>query len=61
MAPIFRRLFGSLELSDARFRNTFKWTPAVETAIGLRKMALGYRASIKGARHGPSAEQTAHG
>lgn len=34
-----RRLYGSLELSDARFRQCFKWTPVVDTRDALCEMA----------------------
>src|SRR5262245_52718017 len=34
-----RRLYGSLEISDAHFRQTFRWTPVVETGAALAEMA----------------------
>jgi UDP-N-acetyl-alpha-D-quinovosamine dehydrogenase len=37
--PAARRLYGSLELSDAHFRRTFDWIPAVETRAALAEMA----------------------
>src|SRR5262249_16612162 len=40
--PAARRLYGSLELSDARFRRTFAWTPAVETRVALAEMAASH-------------------
>jgi nucleoside-diphosphate-sugar epimerase len=39
-----RRLYGSLELSDARFRRSFPWTPAVETKAALAAIAKAYSA-----------------
>jgi hypothetical protein len=33
-----RRLFGSLELSDAHFRQCFRWAPVVETRAALSEM-----------------------
>ncbi len=38
-----RRLYGSLEISDAHFRQTFRWTPAVETKAALAEMAAARR------------------
>jgi nucleoside-diphosphate-sugar epimerase len=38
LSPIARRLFGSLELSDAHFRQCFRWTPVVETRAALSEM-----------------------
>lgn len=38
LAPVARRLYGSLELSDAHFRQCFRWTPAVETMAALAEM-----------------------
>ena len=34
-----RRLYGSLELSDARFRRCFNWTPVVDSREALSRMA----------------------
>jgi nucleoside-diphosphate-sugar epimerase len=34
-----RRLYGSLEVSDALFRQTFRWTPVVDTRAALAEMA----------------------
>jgi nucleoside-diphosphate-sugar epimerase len=42
--PAARRLYGSLEVSDARFRRTFQWTPAVETRTALAEMAAAHAA-----------------
>jgi nucleoside-diphosphate-sugar epimerase len=39
VGPAVRRLYGSLELSDARFRRCFKWTPVVESRDALCRMA----------------------
>jgi nucleoside-diphosphate-sugar epimerase len=39
VGPAARRLYGSLELSDALFCRTFNWTPAVETRPALAEMA----------------------
>lgn len=39
IGPAVRRLYGSLELSDARFRQCFKWTPVVDSRDALRRMA----------------------
>jgi nucleoside-diphosphate-sugar epimerase len=39
IGPTVRRLYGSLELSDARFRQTFKWTPIVDSKGALGEMA----------------------
>ena len=38
LAPLARRLYGSLELSDAHFRRSFDWTPVVETTAALTDM-----------------------
>jgi UDP-glucose 4-epimerase len=40
LGPAARRLFGSLEISDARFRQTFRWTPVVGTRAALAAMAV---------------------
>jgi hypothetical protein len=37
--PLARRLYGSLELSDARFRSTFAWSPEITSEVGLAEMA----------------------
>ncbi|HEX5958518.1 MAG TPA: NAD-dependent epimerase/dehydratase family protein [Hyphomicrobiaceae bacterium] len=42
VAPVARRFYGSLELSDAHFRRTFNWTPIVETRAGLAEMAAAH-------------------
>jgi UDP-4-keto-D-FucNAc 4-reductase len=39
IGPAVRRLYGSLELSDARFRHCFKWTPVVDSRAALSQMA----------------------
>ena len=39
IGPAARRLYGSLELSDAHFRQCFKWTPVVDSRGALRRMA----------------------
>jgi nucleoside-diphosphate-sugar epimerase len=44
VAPIARRLYGSLEMSDARFRRAFNWTPAIETKVALAEMAAAHAA-----------------
>ncbi len=38
VGPTVRRLYGSLEISDAHFRRTFRWTPVVETQAALAEM-----------------------
>jgi UDP-glucose 4-epimerase len=48
IGPSARRLYGSLELSDARFRSTIDWSPVVETRTALRAMAESYAQSIRG-------------
>jgi UDP-glucose 4-epimerase len=57
--PAARRLYGSLEMSDAHFRRTFHWTPPIETRTALAEMAAAYAAArgseaVSGAalRHG---------
>jgi nucleoside-diphosphate-sugar epimerase len=40
LAPAARRLYGSLEMSDARFRAAFRWTPPMETRAALAEMAV---------------------
>jgi UDP-glucose 4-epimerase len=47
-APAARRLYGSLELSDAHFPRTLGWSPVVETRVALRAMARGYAQAKKG-------------
>lgn len=42
MAPAARRLYGSLEVSDAHFRRSFHWTPIVETKAALAEMARSF-------------------
>jgi UDP-glucose 4-epimerase len=39
IGPVARRLYGSLELSDAYFRRCFKWAPVIETKVALCRMA----------------------
>jgi UDP-glucose 4-epimerase len=39
LGPALRRLYGSLELSDARFRRCFNWTPVVDSREALTRMA----------------------
>jgi UDP-glucose 4-epimerase len=39
-----RRLYGSLEISDAHFRCSFQWAPAVETKAALAAIARAYSA-----------------
>jgi UDP-glucose 4-epimerase len=34
-----RRLYGSLEISDAHFRQAFRWTPVIDTRAALAEMA----------------------
>jgi nucleoside-diphosphate-sugar epimerase len=38
IGPTARRLYGSLEISDAHFRRTFRWTPVVESRAALAEM-----------------------
>ena len=42
--PIVRRLTGSLELSDAKFRRTFQWRPVSDTRAALFEMAAAFAA-----------------
>ncbi len=42
-APIARRLFGSLEISDVSLRRSLGWTPVVDTHTALVEMARSYR------------------
>ena len=44
VGPAARRLYGSLEISDAHFRHTFHWTPVMETRAALAEMAAACRA-----------------
>jgi nucleoside-diphosphate-sugar epimerase len=37
-----RRLYGSLELSDARFRRAFQWTPSIDTRAALAEVARAF-------------------
>lgn len=39
LGPAGRRLYGSLELSDAHFRRSYQWSPPVSTGTGLTEMA----------------------
>jgi nucleoside-diphosphate-sugar epimerase len=50
IGPAARRLYGSLEVSDAHFRRTFNWIPAVETRAALAEMA-----AAQAAGRGPDA------
>jgi nucleoside-diphosphate-sugar epimerase len=50
ISPAARRLYGSLEVSDAHFRRTFNWIPAVETRAALAEMA-----AAQAAGRGPDA------
>ena len=45
LGPVARRLYGSLEVSDANFRHTFAWSPVVETRAGLANMARHWQAA----------------
>jgi len=45
IGPAARRLYGSLEVSDAHFRQTFRWTPVMETRTALAEMAVARRAA----------------
>jgi nucleoside-diphosphate-sugar epimerase len=44
LVPVARRLYGSLEISDAYFRQTFRWTPVVDTKTALAEMVAAWRA-----------------
>ena len=39
VGPLARRLYGSLEISDEHFRQSFAWSPLVETRVGLAELA----------------------
>jgi nucleoside-diphosphate-sugar epimerase len=52
IGPAVRRLYGSLELSDARFRQCFEWMPVVDSRQALCEMA---RAVTRGAAIGRAA------
>ena len=41
-APVARRLYGSLEISDARLRQSLAWTPVIDTESALVEMARRY-------------------
>jgi len=43
IAPAARRLYGSLEVSDAHFRQAFRWTPVIQTKAALADMAAAWR------------------
>jgi UDP-glucose 4-epimerase len=43
LGPAARRLYGSLELSDALFRRNFRWTPVVGTKSALTEMVQHWR------------------
>jgi nucleoside-diphosphate-sugar epimerase len=45
IAPVARRLYGSLELSDAHFRRSFDWTPPESTRAALAEAASCVRAA----------------
>ena len=45
LGPVARRLYGSLEVSDASFRHTFAWSPVVQTRAGLANMARHWQAA----------------
>jgi nucleoside-diphosphate-sugar epimerase len=47
IAPAARRLYGSLEVSDAHFRAAFRWTPAIETRAALAETAAAYAAGLR--------------
>ena len=40
MGPICRRLYGSLQISDAKFRQTFGWDPVESSRDALTTMAM---------------------
>jgi len=42
-----RRLFGSLELSDAHFRRSYAWTPVVDTTAALIDVVAHMRAQTR--------------
>jgi nucleoside-diphosphate-sugar epimerase len=42
LGPLARRLYGSLEMSDARLRQGFGWSPVIETRVGLADVARRY-------------------
>jgi nucleoside-diphosphate-sugar epimerase len=44
LGPLARRLMGSLELSDAHFRRSFRWQPVEDTRSALAETAVGYAA-----------------
>jgi hypothetical protein len=46
IGPAARRLYGSLEVSDAHFRQTFRWTPIIETKAALAEMAAAWRIEL---------------
>ena len=39
LGSLARRLYGSLEISDARFRQSFAWSPPIETTAALAYLA----------------------
>jgi nucleoside-diphosphate-sugar epimerase len=41
-APVARRLYGSLEISDAHLRRSLAWTPVIDTETALVEMARRY-------------------
>jgi UDP-glucose 4-epimerase len=43
VGPVARRLFGSLEISDARLRQAISWTPPTSSHAALVEMARDYR------------------
>jgi nucleoside-diphosphate-sugar epimerase len=44
VGPTARRLFGSLEVSDARLRQSISWAPPMSSQAALAQMARAYRA-----------------
>jgi UDP-glucose 4-epimerase len=61
VAPFVRRLYGSLELSDARFRSNLRWTHVVETKAALRRMAESHGGEIGRRQRRKLAQQGNHG
>jgi nucleoside-diphosphate-sugar epimerase len=58
IGAVARRLYGSLEISDARFRQTFRWIPVVETTVALAELAAACRAERRSRTDG---ERVPHG
>lgn len=44
MGPVARRLFGSLEVSDARLRQSISWRPPMSSQAAVAQMARAHRA-----------------